>query len=139
MIPISWVVRKGTKGTKANNPLPAPPSQPSSSVITNDSHVGRIRSCLSTWRSIASGSYFRFLASGVVPLFSTTPTYFHYFSPFLSAEFSSWWNIERSRLLASGAIRQISRHEARHVCASFVIPKKQRGSFRLIIDFRPLN
>jgi hypothetical protein len=43
------------------------------------------------------------------------------------------------RLQQTGAIRQINVNVARYCSASFVIPKKVLGKFRLIIDLRPLN
>lgn len=77
------------------------------------------------------------LDTGVMPVFKQDPVPFCHFSPALSTDMRKWWLSERERLLSTGAIRQVS--SPKYVCSAFVIPKKIRGKFRLIVDSRPLN
>lgn len=107
-------------------------------VLPGPKYLGP-RARLSHWRKIgASSAVLSWIRRGVPVEFTTgkpPPHYYHKSKP-LDPVKKAWWEAEKVRLLASHAIERTDR--ADYVCKARLIPKKG-GSFRLIMNLRPLN
>lgn len=64
------------------------------------------------------------------------PRPFHQGASTIDPEAASWWNAEKERYLATGALEHAI--DQRYVSRAFVVPKAS-GGWRLVVDLRPLN
>ena len=104
-----------------------------------ESYVARMRTQLREWRRIgAPETVLRWIAEGVHVQFAKPLSPFH-FKPYddLTQEQTSWLAAEKQRLFALGAWEPAQCQD--YVSPCFLVPKKEAGQWRLVVDLRHVN